>query len=64
MRDETISPKGSHFQVRNEACRVSDEQKCETKVGIVSSHADYFSHNNPIFASNLKMVAIGKIFCF
>jgi hypothetical protein len=33
-----IPPKGSHFQVGNEACRVSDQRKCEPESGIVSSH--------------------------
>ena len=26
------------FKIRNEACRSSDERKCERKGGIVSSH--------------------------
>ena len=64
----TIPPDGPHFQVRNKACQVSEERKCEPVGGTVSSHIIdhhylFFSHhsaNYPILMSNLKMAAIGK----
>ena len=43
MWDGTIPPEGSHFPVRNEACRVSDDRKCEPEGGIVQSHI--FDHD-------------------
>lgn len=63
----TIPPEGSHFQVRNETCRVSKERKCEPEYGIGLSrilhhHRLFFSHrsaNYRIFMSNLKIPAIG-----
>ena len=68
MWDGTILPECSHFQVRKEACRISDERNFEPEYGIVSSHFIdhywlFFSHysaNYQIFISNSTMAAIEK----
>jgi hypothetical protein len=33
-----IPPEGSHFQVKNETCQVSDDRTCGPDGGIVSTH--------------------------
>jgi len=39
MLGGTISPKASHFQIKNKACQVSDERNfCEPEGRIVLSH--------------------------
>lgn len=46
--DGTIPLDDSHFPVRNKACQVYDEEKCEHEAGIVSCYVititDYISH--------------------
>ena len=46
MWDRTIPTVGSHFQVRNEASRVSDQRNCEWSHLTRLTTADYFSHIN------------------
>ena len=49
MWDGTISPKGSHFPVRNDTCRVYVERKCKPEAGICGFHAQ-------------TSVSLGKLF--
>jgi hypothetical protein len=67
MWDGTLPPKGSHFQVRNEACRVSDERKCKPDGGIASSHIIdhfwlFFSHHSTNYPTCITTIGKNKRF--